>query len=1149
MKIKSMIALAMSMCMSVSGFAGIGTVKAEGNIMTEYYISTTGTETATGTKDDPFATLEQAKMAIREINSNMTGDIVVYVEDGLYEFSDTVVFEEADSGTNGYSIRYEAAEGASPRFSGGYRLEGTWTEEGNGIYSIPLDRDDKLRSIYVNDVRANMTTKKLQGRGGYGTYEVTTDMGDWAWAAGSESAGTKLDYDETLFHTRNPEDIELETEMTWNREIVCVDHFEDIGNNQMSAMLQMPYAAIALSLMYGTNYSTSKMQTVYNVYEWLDEPGEFYFDKSGKRLYYYPRENDDMSTAEVIIPEITTLISIEGTSRESRVHHLAFDGITFAYTGWNLIELEGSHGRATIQAEEIAIAYGANHHDSIYRMSDLSPSAFEVSNAEYLSFTDNIFKNLATMGLSLVNDVLHVDIDGNVFMWVGSSGITVGHMQHMYIDDKNSTYGQFSEKEKYDVGVEGSCQYINITNNYMNHVSCIYPGTVPMHIFVGSNMNIMYNYIEDAPYSSLNIGWGWWQMSGESYGSKPAVVPGVPQKETHDNTVKYNTFKNSLQILADGGAIYTLGDMPGSDMSKNFIHGIGDESASASYHIRGIHLDEGTRHLYGEKNVIEIPKKYTCIDCGGDWGAKGYNTWVENYSTSSSYKTTANYEEGTVITNPHTVPDGYWDEDAFAIIQAAGIQSSYYDRMPDEFVVQDHLLPTTFKMDPGTTVTFKYQDDEIDGEVWLAPEGTEVFEESETVLKVVDSKVTIPFIENTYRLYIVKDGVASEPSEGEIILSGKKIPTVMKTINEMSYFTYDVSDIKWEQVQDMAVDCKGTAESTDELVFRVHVIKANTDLDSLDASNYKNAEVFADPDSYAVSDTIQTLPFDTQISLKDLLTLITENVSEDGTITLAFENTSDQNVTLYHSEAEGFQMLKLEIDSNIEKGLIMNMTDYFVSGYHKNHMKIDSVEPLFDRDLSTQTALTRTSADYGYASYLTFDAGEFNQFRFDRFKGRAAIGGSGGMDVYLYGTNDESVLPDNYFTGTFTEAERRSLFSERYDLLTTNNIGKNKSLDEDGIYTSEELCADSAKQYRYLVVVFDSWTTTYMNELYIYGEVISNRLRGDINGDGKVTSVDALVLLQGMADGSISVELGDVDGSTNLTEDDVIEVLNLSVQS
>ena len=149
--------------------------------------------------------------------------------------------------------------------------------------------------------------------------------------------------------------------------------------------------------------------------------------------------------------------------------------------------------------------------------------------------------------------------------------------------------------------------------------------------------------------------------------------------------IKYNYFKNTITTLSDAGAIYTIGDMPGTQISENYIDTVGSEFSNNAYHIRGIHIDEGTRNVYGEKNVIDIDSELACIDCG-DWGKKGDNVWDNNYSTAESYTTTESYEPGTKITNAHYVPDGNWDETAKAVIDNAGIEDEALENIPPEYL-------------------------------------------------------------------------------------------------------------------------------------------------------------------------------------------------------------------------------------------------------------------------------------------------------------------------------------------------------------------------------------------------------------------------------------------------------------------------------
>ena len=52
--------------------------------MAEFHVSPGGDDARPGTSWRPFRTLERARDAVREVNSEMSGDIVVYLDAGDY---------------------------------------------------------------------------------------------------------------------------------------------------------------------------------------------------------------------------------------------------------------------------------------------------------------------------------------------------------------------------------------------------------------------------------------------------------------------------------------------------------------------------------------------------------------------------------------------------------------------------------------------------------------------------------------------------------------------------------------------------------------------------------------------------------------------------------------------------------------------------------------------------------------------------------------------------------------------------------------------------------------------------------------------------------------------------------------------------------
>lgn len=773
----------LSLLLSGQVFCNMADATSREAVMCEFYVSLTGNDANSGGKDAPFLTIQRAKEEVRKHNADMTGDIYVYIEEGVYELEDAIEFTYSDSGTNGHYIHYTAKEGEKVVISGGRQIKGKWDYEGDGIYSTAYVRNEKLRSLYVNGKRCYMTSKKSTGLGGYGSYSVTANEADWAWISGSVYKGLKLNKGAVPLDTRNPEDIELMTQTTWNTAIVCVNKLTDIGNSTIVAEFQMPYGAIAQKPGWGNGFQFKQETTIYNVFEWLDEPGEFYFDKSGGRLYYYPREDEDIETAVVTVPEIDSLISIQGESTQNRVKNITFSNITFSDTHWQMYKTENSYGRATVQGAAGMVSFAAeNWHTYIYRAYDVGAGAITVNNAENICFYNNTVQNTGNDGLSFINDAVNCIADGNVFYDSAGSAVLIGHPQHTYIGDKGKGYGSFSSREKYEVNEEGVCKGITLTNNLIYEPSRLFWGDAGIMVFHAENFVMRYNHIEETAYNGLSLGWNWWNMNGDS----DAIVPGVPTTTNKNNTIEKNTFVRCMQKLGDAGAIYTLGNQKGTVIRENHITNTGNPQLN-QHIVRGIHPDEGTQNIYAEKNLIEHMAKpdMAVIDTIA-WGRKGNNTWLDTYTTSDRFMSNLDRElEPGLICTKTVRPEAVWNDEVYRIMSEAGIRSGYIKRMPEAiYSVQDRLLRTGFMKRGGQVLALGIDKDDVDGEIWLAKEGTVIFSESEEMTRAEEGRIKVPAKDGEYRLFVVKDAVVSEPSMGRIIVYNDSL---VKNLAEEEY--------------------------------------------------------------------------------------------------------------------------------------------------------------------------------------------------------------------------------------------------------------------------------------------------------------------------------------------------------------------------
>jgi hypothetical protein len=85
----------------------------------DLHIAPSGSDNNPGTEAAPFASLAAARDAARIADDAVT----VWMHDGLYPFSESVLFAKEDSGTPGAPIHYRAKHPGKVRFSGGRTLE------------------------------------------------------------------------------------------------------------------------------------------------------------------------------------------------------------------------------------------------------------------------------------------------------------------------------------------------------------------------------------------------------------------------------------------------------------------------------------------------------------------------------------------------------------------------------------------------------------------------------------------------------------------------------------------------------------------------------------------------------------------------------------------------------------------------------------------------------------------------------------------------------------------------------------------------------------------------------------------------------------------------------------------------------------------
>ena len=563
------------------GATGGATAGTGGSTPTQatYYVSPSGSDDNPG-RSAPFQTVTKARDVVRTVNANMTGDIW-FISEVAARRHEPIAFGAAGLGHErppDPSTRPIRAR--SPVLNGATKVTG-WTVSSGNVYKATLDRTTKLSNLYVNDARASLTRKTVTSQGGTGTYAVTSGQASWAWASGSNSDGAKYRTTDVPAIAANKDDLEIVNGTTWNENIVCVRDVITTSDNFRRLLFQQPYGAIAQLPGWNAGFSVSGTHTIYNAFELLNAPGQFYFDKTTRDALLLPAPGRKHGDGRREAPVVETIIAIAGASNANRVKNLTFEGLTFANTDYGLYTVAGSRGKASVQGATVYVAYGdGNWHNSKYEITDTLPGMIMINSADSIRLRRQRDEAQRQRGISIINDVVNSSIVGNYITDIAGSGITVGH-------PAAPVRGRHAARtQKYAPGVEGICTNDTISNNLLYDVSSLpgFGGHAGITAFFVDGLKITYNHINKTAYNGINLGWGWRNFTDST--------------TCKDNAINNNRFINTLSRLHDSGAVYTLGQMPGTTINENYVKGIPPATSGPTY---GLHNDEGSALHHAER--------------------------------------------------------------------------------------------------------------------------------------------------------------------------------------------------------------------------------------------------------------------------------------------------------------------------------------------------------------------------------------------------------------------------------------------------------------------------------------------------------------------------------------------------------------------
>lgn len=557
----------------------------------EIYVSLQGNDKNPGTKEAPFNTLNRAIKQAREwrrLNRpEVAGGIYIRLEEGVYAQRNSLFLRPEDSGTPDSPTVICAVDGAHPVISGGVAVTG-W-KRGCNHPAIPEKLKQKIWSVEAPLIGNRRVETRQMWVNGH-KVQRAAQFPDGGLERMIDFNPEKQTITIPVSQSVNPKrlqnagQLEMIVHQRWAIAILRVKSI-DVKDGQAVVRFHEPESHLEFAhpwpqpVIGGEKGNSSFCLT--NALELLDQPGEWFQEYPSGTIYYYPQASENMETAEVIIPTLETLVTIDGTLSRP-VKHIQFNGITFEHTSWMRPSYQG---HVTLQGGFPLLDAYKLQEPGLPEKAELEnqawitrpETAIRVRGAEHIDFKHCTFRHLSSTGLDYEWAVTASSVEDCQFTDIGGTALLVG----AFPDGGFETHIPFIPAD-----VRELCSHITIRNNFISNVTNEDWGCVGIGAGYVRNMDISHNEVCHLNYSGICVGWGWTSL----------------ESGMCNNRIEANYVHHFARRLYDAGGLYTLSNQPGSVMRNNRIEHLIEAPYATNDRAFYIYLDEATDGYTMENN-------------------------------------------------------------------------------------------------------------------------------------------------------------------------------------------------------------------------------------------------------------------------------------------------------------------------------------------------------------------------------------------------------------------------------------------------------------------------------------------------------------------------------------------------------------------
>jgi hypothetical protein len=556
----------------------------------DLYVSTDGDDRWTGAlpeanaagNDGPLATLDAARLRMREIKSAAHRDYLVLIRGGTYGLSSAVLFDIKDTAPDERIVTYAAYPGERPVFSAGVPVTG-WEKSDS-----PAIADGARGQVWCADlphglgcIKSLFDGAQLLPRARSGMFFYQGEMiHSWDAVFTDESKWVAKYPAGALKSWHNVEDIEVGARsVNWTINYLPMAKV-DLSSNTAVTAIPATYSFNRGRKSHG---SSEELPTLWieNALEYLTEPGQWTVDTVDRKIYYWPE--NDLPGDDVIAPALRELVRVEGCVDlagpvDQPLKGLIFRGLTFKHGDRDVWTLKD----AGIQ------------HD--WEMIDKADALLRFRGVEQCAAEDCTFTESGGTALRFDLHAMHCRALGNHIHHIGQGGV-------MLIG--------------YGPGTKDVNRLNGVVNNHIHDCGLIYPHSHGIVMSQSGGNRIANNYIHHMPRKAICLTGVRMQRFSKrerdtrecarsirwhEVGTPQVWEDTLPFLHTRDNLVEYNEIELCLQQLGDGSTLNVSGAGRGNLIRRNYIHDI--YGAEGEWVCACVRTDDWQRGTLITENVI-----------------------------------------------------------------------------------------------------------------------------------------------------------------------------------------------------------------------------------------------------------------------------------------------------------------------------------------------------------------------------------------------------------------------------------------------------------------------------------------------------------------------------------------------------------------